>query len=117
MMASMSGTPWARAASATLPKTASQSAFPSGSSGVGAPDADFSEARRASTVAGAHHLLGLPFAAVGYAPQGPMVAPGDGRAGIPELRRNAAIAGVLQHAHALAAADLPADFTAELKVV
>ncbi len=43
--------------------------------------------------------------------------PGDGRAGVPELRGDAAVAGVLQHAHALAVADLPADLAAELEVV
>ena len=42
---------------------------------------------------------------------------GDGGAGVPEFRGDAAVAGILQHADALAVADLPADFAAELEVV
>ena len=68
-------------------------------------------------MAGAHHLLGLPLAAVRHAPQRPVLRPGDGRAGIPEFGRYPAVAGVFEHAYALAAAHLPADFAAELEVV
>ena len=68
-------------------------------------------------MAGAHHLLGLTLAAIGNAPERPVLAPGDGVAGIPELGGDSAVAGVLQHAHALAAADLPGDLAAELEVV
>src|ERR1035441_5376698 len=110
-MASTSVTPCARAASATWPKMASAL------SGIGAPDFDFVETRGAGSVAGAHHLLGLAFAAIGNAPQRPVWGAGDGRAGVPELGRNPAIAGVLQHAEALAVAHLPGDFAAELEVV
>ena len=44
------------------------------SSGIRAPDFDLAEARGAGAVAGAHHLLGLALAAVGHAPQRPMLA-------------------------------------------
>src|ERR1035438_9004229 len=110
-MASTSVTPCARAASTTRPKTASALC------GIGAPDFDSVEARGAGSVAGAHYLLGLAFAAVGDAPQGPVLGAGDGRAGVPELCGNAAIAGVLQHADALAVTHLPGDFAAELEMV
>src|SRR5262245_47203419 len=68
-------------------------------------------------MAGAHHLLGLSFATVGRAPQRPVFRPGDGCAGIPELGADPAIAGVLEHADALAPADFPTDLTTELEVV
>src|ERR1051326_3335562 len=107
-MASISVTPWARAASSTCWKT---------SSGIGGPDLDLAKTRRARAVAGAHHLLGLPLAAVGNTPQGPMPAVRDGDALVPELGGDAAVAGILQHAHAAAVVDLPGDFAAELEVV
>src|ERR1019366_5257102 len=110
-MASISVTPRARAASTTCPKMASES------SRIGAPDPDVTKARGAGAVAGAHHLLGLALAAVRHAPQRPVLRPCDSRAGIPELGRYTAVAGVLEHADALAAAHLPADFAAELEVV
>src|ERR1035438_4202583 len=110
-MASTSVTPCARAASTTWPKTASALC------GIGAPDFRSVEARGAGSVAGAHHLLGLAFAAVGDAPQRPVLGAGDGRAGVPELGGNAAVAGVLQHADALAVTHLPGDFAAELEMV
>src|ERR1022692_2751059 len=110
-MASTSVTPCARAASTTWPKMASAL------SAIGAPDFDFAETRGAGAVAGAHHLLGLAFATIGDAPQRPVFASRDGRAGVPELRRDAAVAGVLQHADALAVAHLPGDFAAELEMV
>src|SRR5215471_17141155 len=108
-MASMSATPCARAASRTCWKISCISRI---SSAICAPDFDLAETRRASAVAGTHYLFGLALAAVGHAPESPMLAPGDGDARIPELRGNAAIAGILQHADALAIADLPADFAA-----
>ena len=43
--------------------------------------------------------------------------PADGRAGVPELGGDAAVAGVLEHADALAVAHLPGDLAAELEVV
>src|SRR5271157_4054967 len=98
--------PSARAASTTCPKMASAL------SRIGAPDPDVANPRRAGSMAGAHHLLGLPLAAVRHPPQGPVLRPGDGRAGIPEFGGYAAVAGVLEHADALAVADLPADFAA-----
>src|ERR1017187_841503 len=110
-MASTSVTPCARAASTTCPKMASAL------SGIRAPDFDFAEARGAGAVAGAHHLLGLAFAAIGNAPQRPVFAAGDGRAGVPKLGGDAAVAGVLQHADALAVTHLPGDFAAELEMV
>ena len=53
---------------------------------------------------GAHHLFRLALAAVRSAPQRPVIARADGVAGIPELRGDAAVARILQHADALAAA-------------
>src|SRR5271165_1253603 len=82
-MASASATPRARDASATWSKMAWQRA---GSIGIRAPDLDAAEARGTSAVAGAHDLLRLALAAVGRAPQHPVVASGDGRASVPELR-------------------------------
>src|ERR1022692_4363801 len=88
-----------------------------GSIGISAPDLDAAEARGTSAVAGTHDLLRLPLAAVGRAPQDPVLGAGDGRAGVPELRRDAAVAGILQHPDALAVADLPAHLAAELEFV
>src|SRR5882672_7508807 len=104
-MASISVTPSARAASTIC------------SNSIRAPDLDLAEARRAGSVAGAHHLFGLALAAVGNSPQSPVLATGDGVARIPEFGRDAAVAGVLEHADALAVTDLPADFATELEVV
>src|SRR4051812_46566133 len=101
MMASISVTPSARAASTIC------------SNSIRAPDLDLAEARWAGSVTGAHHLFGLAFAAVGNAPEGPVLAAGDGVAGIPEFGGDAAVAGVLEHANALTVTDLPADFAAE----
>src|SRR3974390_1085271 len=84
---------------------------------IRAPDPDASESRRAGAVAGPHHLFGLPLAAVGNAPQHPVIAVRDGVAGVPEFGADAAVARVLQHADALAVADLPTDLAAELEVV
>src|SRR5438046_475037 len=111
MMASISVTPSERAASTIRPKSSSSL------SGISAPDFDLSEARRAGAVPGPHHLFRLPLAAIRNAPQVPVRAPGDGIASVPELRRNAAIARVLEHADAFAVADLPARLAAELEVV
>src|SRR5947207_2711682 len=108
-MASICVTPSARAASRTCPKTSC--------SGIGAPDLDLVEARGTRAVPRPHHLLRLAFAAVRHSPQGPVIAAGDGRAGIPEFGRNPAVAGVLEHPAALAMLDLPGDLAAELEVV
>src|ERR1039458_4733820 len=107
-MTSISVTPSARAASSTCWKS---------SFGIGAAYLDLAEARGACAVAGADDLLGLPLAAIGDAPQRPVSPARDGGAGVPEFGGDAAIAGVLQHARALAAANLPGDLAAKLKVV
>ena len=79
--------------------------------------ANVAEARRRGAVAGAHGLHGLALAAIGRAPERPVVARADGVATIPELRGDAAVAGILEHAAFLAALDLPADLGGELKMV
>src|SRR5205085_1421757 len=111
MIASISVTPSRRAASRAWPKMSAPL------SRISAPDFDVAEARRAGAMSRSHHLLGLAFAAIGHAPQRPVLAARDGRAGIPELRRNPAVAWVFQHAHAAPVANLPARLAAELKVV
>src|SRR5947207_866441 len=88
-MTSRSETPWARAASRAISKMRGNSLR------IGGPDFYFLEARGGGAVAGAHDLLGLAFAAVGDAPEGPVVAAGDGRAGVPKLSGDAAVAGIL----------------------
>src|ERR1700683_3569806 len=87
------------------------------SPGISGSDFDVVETSRAGAMTGADHLLRLALAAVRHTPQHPMVAIGDGRAGIPELSGDAAIGGILQHARALAVANLPGDLAAELEVV
>src|ERR1700734_3416466 len=87
------------------------------STGIRGSHLDVVEARGAGAVAGADHLLGLSLAAIWNAPQHPMIAIGDGGAGIPKLGGDAAVSGVLQHAYAFAVFDLPADFATELEVV
>src|SRR5437762_11574711 len=86
-------------------------------SGIGAAYFDVAEARGAGSVAGPDHLLGLAFAAIGNAPEHPLLAIGDGFARIPELGRDAAVGGILQHAYTLAVADLPGYLTSELEIV
>src|SRR4051812_27797611 len=108
---SSSATPCARAAAIAISNRRSNSLC------IRAPDLDLPEPRRAGAVAGAHHLLRLPLSAVRDAPQGPVLAPGDRHAGVPELRRNPAVARILQHADPLPIADLPGDLAPELKVV
>ncbi len=68
-------------------------------------------------MAGADHLLGLALAAIRNAPQHPMIAIGDGGAGIPKLGGDAAVGRILEHANALAVSNLPGDLAAELEVV
>src|SRR6476660_8613385 len=46
-----------------------------------------------------------------------MLATGDCGTGVPELRTDSAVAGILQHAHALAVAHLPGDLATELEVI
>ena len=57
-----------------------------------------------------HRLHGLPLAAIRRSPERPVIEFADGVARIPELRGDAAVAGILQHADFLSAFDLPADF-------
>src|ERR1700685_2361149 len=90
---------------------------PSESAPISGAHLDVVEARRAGAMTGADHLLGLSLAAIRHAPQDPVIAIGDGRAGIPKFGSDAAVGGILQHAHALAVLDLPGDFAAELEVV
>src|SRR5260370_27249027 len=52
------------------------------SAGISGSDLDVVEAGGARAVTGADHLLRLAFAAVGHAPEDPMIAIGDGGAGI-----------------------------------
>src|SRR6058998_1316196 len=85
-MASTSPIPSERAAWTTSPKISSQRSRVSSASLIRAADLDSAETRGAGSVAGAHHLLGLSFAAVGRAPQRPVLRAGDGGAGIPKLR-------------------------------
>src|ERR1700678_1834517 len=113
-MASASAMPKARAARTTCPKMAWQRAA---SIGISAANLDAAETRGACAVAGPHDLLRLPLAAVGRAPQHPMLRSGDGRASVPKFRRDAAVARILQHADALTLANLPPDLAAELEVV
>src|ERR1700730_14202815 len=114
MMASISVTPSARAASTTWLKISSAGIPLAGAplSGIRAPNLDLAETRGAGAVARTHHLLRLSFAAIGHAPQCPVVAVGDGVTGVPELRRDAAIAWVLEHADALTMTNLPAHLAA-----
>src|SRR5690348_153138 len=93
-IASRLETPWARAASSAISKRRANSLR------IRAPDFDVAEARGTGAVAGAHHLFGLAFAAVRDAPECPMLASGDGGAGVPELGGNAAVARVFEHADA-----------------
>src|SRR5260370_31492644 len=87
------------------------------SAGISGSDLDVVEAGGARAVTGADHLLRLAFAAVGHAPEDPMIAIGDGGAGIPELGGDPAVGWILEHPHAPAVANLPGDLAAELKVV
>src|ERR1035437_474033 len=94
-----------------------RSQMPAFSCPICAPDADRAEPRGAGAVARSHHLFRLALSAIGDAPEGPVLGAGDGGAAVPELGGDAAVAGVFQHADALAVADLPPDFASELKVV
>src|ERR1700722_2121950 len=119
--ASTSETPNAAAACWTAPNISRHSlcdrmASPV-SGGIRGTHFDVVEARGAGAVAGADHLFGLSLAAIGNTPQHPVIAIGDGGAGIPKLRGDAAIGGVLEHASALSVFDLPGDFATELEVV
>src|ERR1700733_792368 len=75
------------------------------------------EARGAGAMAGADHLLGLSLAAIGNAPQHPVIAIRNGGAGIPKLGGDATVSRILEHANAFAIFDLPGDLATELEVV
>src|ERR1700722_3710200 len=83
--ASTSETPSDLAASRTHPKSSWQSACDKISCGIRGAHLDVGKARRAGSMAGTDHLLGLSLAAIGNPPQHPMVAIRDGRAGVPKL--------------------------------
>src|SRR5580700_2438083 len=68
-------------------------------------------------MAGADHLLGLSLAAIRDAPQHPVIAIRDGRAGVPKLGGDAAIGRVLEHAGTLAVLNIPRNLATELEVV
>src|SRR3972149_5924497 len=84
---------------------------------IGDSYGDVAEARRGGAVSGAHGLRRLAFAAIGRAPQRPVILVADGVARIPELGGDAAVAGILQHPHLLAILDLPAQLASELKMI
>src|SRR5882724_4069091 len=117
IITSTSDTPSARATAETRTRILSQRFLDSRSSLIGAADLDSRKTRRARAVARAHYLLRLALSAVRRAPQCPMLGTGDGGAGIPEFRADAAVARILEHPQALAVADLPGDLAAELEVV
>src|SRR5580658_9819588 len=87
------------------------------SAGISGSNLYIVETRRACSMTGPDHLFRLALAAVRHSPQHPMIAIGDGGAGIPELGGDAAIGGIFQHACAFAIANLPGDLATELKVV
>src|SRR6266403_1915171 len=64
-----------------------------------------------------HGLHGLAFSAIGRAPKRPVAKFADSVARIPELRGDAAVAGILQHANFFSTFDFPADFSGKLKLV
>src|SRR5579885_3315448 len=119
-MASTSGVPQARAACwirSNSSRHRSSVNTTAALSGICGSDLDVVKARRTGAVPGADYLLGLPFAAIRHAPQDPVVAVGDGLAGIPKFRGDAAVGGILEHPHAPAVVNLPGDLAAELEVV
>src|SRR5690242_20115472 len=122
-MASMSRTPRLCAADAAASKIsrarARVSSADSGTplAGIGATDLDLAESRGTGSVPRAHDLLGLALAAVGRAPERPVLRTRNRRTRVPELRADAAVTWILQHAHAFAVAYLPGDLATELKVV
>src|SRR5215472_3662358 len=81
------------------------------------PDLHILEPRWSGAVSGAHGLHRLAFAAVGRAPQRPLVARADRFHGVPEFSGDPGIRRILEHPSQLAALDLPADFAAELEVI
>src|SRR5258707_15790130 len=68
-------------------------------------------------MARAHRLHGLALAAIGRAPQGPVLARAYRVATIPEFRGDPAVARIFQHARFLAALYFPSNFRGKLKMV
>src|SRR6266542_1256841 len=87
------------------------------SAGVRHSYLDLAKTRRRGAVTGTHGLHGLSFAAVGSAPQHPLLGAAYGIAGVPEFCGHAAVTRVFEPARLLAVLNLPADFGAELKIV
>src|SRR5205814_3687859 len=79
--------------------------------GVSHADLNVTEASRCCAVTGPHGLRGLSFSTVRKTPDNVVLAAADGVAGVPEVWSYATVAGVLQHAHALAVLYLPGDFS------
>src|SRR3990172_5379276 len=67
-------------------------------------------------VAGVAHLLRLSLAAVGCAPDEPVVPVADGVATAPEGRGHSGVGSVFQQRHLFALLDIPGYLGAELKV-
>src|SRR5712664_2718558 len=65
----------------------------------------------------AHGLHRLTLAAVGRAPEGPVLARTDGVATIPEFGGDSAVAGMFQHPPFPAALDLPGNFCGKLEMI
>src|SRR5207248_2186932 len=74
------------------------------------------EARRRRGVAGVALLVGLALAAVRRPPRGPFAGVAEAVERTPELRGDAGVGRVAQHAAARAVLDLPRDLRAELEV-
>src|SRR4051812_34136459 len=68
-------------------------------------------------MAGTHRLHRLSLAAVGRAPERPLIPRADRVHRIPEFGCDAGVGRILDHAAELAALDLPPDFAAKLEVV
>src|SRR5213595_428982 len=83
----------------------------------GRSDAHVAKTRRRGSVARAHGLHGLAFSAIRRPPKRPVAELADSVAGIPELRGDTAVAGILQHPDFLPALDFPSDFGRKLKLV
>src|SRR5437773_10830838 len=80
------------------------------------PYLHIAKARRRCAVTGAHRLHRLAFAAIGSAPQNPMLFIRDRVAAVPKVRSDPGVGAVLQQAALFAVLDFVADLGAELKV-
>src|SRR5437588_272167 len=75
---------------------------------------DVAKARGGGAMRYVHGLPGLALAAVEHAPEMPRITRADRIEVAPELRRDAGVGRVAQHARAPAVLDLPCDLGAEL---